>query len=76
MGQRQILKLGFWATLGLFLTLYSGLDNIALGRETMVPNKQMIIIQLRDHLTMLTHIIGERSVKRPDNHDRLSMESA
>ena len=36
----------------------------------MVPNKQMIIKQLRDHLTMLTHIIGERSVKRPDNHEK------
>jgi hypothetical protein len=70
MGQRQNLKLSFWAALFLFLTLYSGLDNIALGEETMVPNKQMIIKQLRDHLTMLTHIIGERSVKRPDNHEK------
>jgi len=70
MWQRQILKLSFWAALFLFWTLYSGLDNMALGEENMVLNKQMIIKQLRYHLTMLTHTIGERSVKRPDNLEK------
>ena len=70
MWQRQILKLCFWAALFLFWTLYSGLDNMALGEENMVLNKQVIIKHLRDHLTMLTHIIGERSVKRPDNLEK------
>jgi hypothetical protein len=70
MWQRQILKLSFWVALFLFWTPYSGLDNMALGEENMVLNKQMIIKQLHDHLAMLTHTIGERSVKRPDNLEK------
>ena len=48
-------------------------DNMALGEENMVLNKQVIIKHLRDHLTMLTHIIGERSVKRPDNLEKTAI---
>ncbi len=33
-------------------------------------DKQKIIKQLHDHLTMLTHTIGERSVRRPDNLEK------
>ena len=64
------LKLSFRAALFLFWILYSGLGKMALGEEKMVLNQQMIVKQLRDHLTMLTHTIGERSVERPDNLEK------
>lgn len=70
MWQRQILKLSLWAALFLFWTLYSGLDDMALSEENMVLNKQMTIKRLSDHLTMLTHTIGERSVRRRDNLEK------
>lgn len=73
MWQRQILKLSLWAALFLFWTLYSGLDDMALSEENMVLNKQMTIKRLSDHLTMLTHTIGERSVRRRDNLEKTAM---
>jgi len=73
MWQRQILKLSLWAALFLFWALYSSLDNMALSEENMALNKQMITRQLRDHLTMLTHTIGERSVRRTDNLEKTAM---
>lgn len=33
-------------------------------------DKQRTIQRLQDHLTVLTHHIGERSVRRPDNLEK------
>ena len=38
--------------------------------DTRMLNKQTTIKQLRDHLTMLTLTIGERSVRMPENLDK------
>jgi Zn-dependent M28 family amino/carboxypeptidase len=60
----------FWTALFLFWALCCGLGDMALSEENMVQNKQKTIKLLRDHLTMLTHTIGERSVGRPENLEK------
>jgi hypothetical protein len=59
-----------WAAFLLFWAACCGLGDMALSEENMIQNKQNIIKQLRDHLTMLTKTIGERSVRRPDNLEK------
>ena len=65
-----ILKITLW-TLSLFLgTVFCVWGATARGEEIAMLDKQTIIKQLHNHLTMLTRTIGERSVRMPENLEK------
>ena len=70
MRQSLIPKITFW-TVALFLGIvFCVWGETTHSEETAMLDKQTIIKQLHDHLTMLTRTIGERSVRRPENLEK------
>lgn len=65
--QKAILALILW-TITLFAGSVGDAGSTLSAREKELPvDKQTIIAQLHDHLTVLTRTIGERSVRKPSN---------
>jgi hypothetical protein len=70
MRQNLILKKSLWAILLLIAAVGSPWGQVHCSEEPPVLDMQIIKEHLRDHLTMLTRTIGERSVRKPENIER------
>jgi Zn-dependent M28 family amino/carboxypeptidase len=70
MRQNLILKKSLWAILLLIAAVGSPWGQVHCSEEPPVLDMQIIKEHLRDHLTMLTRTIGERSVRKSENIER------
>jgi Zn-dependent M28 family amino/carboxypeptidase len=70
MRQNLILKKSLWAILLLIVAVGSPWGQVHCSEEPPVLDMQIIKEHLRDHLTMLTRTIGERSVRKSENIER------
>jgi hypothetical protein len=67
---RLVARLIFWTMAVFGTTAANPWDRALWAGESEMPDKQEIVSHLRDHLTMLTRTIGERSVRMPANLDK------